>query len=102
MKYFKDKDKDKYDLKNRIIQRQVNEIEQLKQKIVNLEISCEQKEKFINSINYFRDEFVNIVADLTEKNNKCDELIKELLEMRTVINNIVFKRKWKLIRLLLR
>lgn len=95
----KSKNKDR---KNRIIQRQVDEIECLKQRISQLEIDCKDKDELINSIDSFRTELTEIVDNLKKKGEEYDSLIAELMQMRKVMNEGVFNKKWRLIKWLVK
>ena len=97
-KYSKNK---KSDYKSRIISRQIDEIEHLKQEVSKLEIDCEEKNKLINSIDSLRDDLVGVIDELKNKRQEYDKLIVELYKMKSVMNQTVFKGRWKLIRLLL-
>lgn len=96
------KKKQKNDLKNQIIKRQINEIDNFKRTIYELEISCREKDEIINSINVLRDDLLSTIDDLKAKGEKYDKLIAELKEMKKVMNQTVFKGRWKIIRLLLK
>ena len=91
----------KSDIKSQIIDRQINEIEHLKQEISKLEIDCEEKNKLINSIDSLHSELVGVIDELKNKRQEYNKLITELYKMKSVMNQTVFKGRWKLIRLLL-
>ena len=97
-KNFKNK---KSDIKSQIIDRQISEIQRLKQEISKLEIDCEEKNKLINSIDFLHNDLISIIDELKNKRQEYNKLIAELYEMKSVMNQTVFKGKWKLIRLLL-
>lgn len=100
--YKRSKNNKKFNFKNKIIKKQIDEIEFLKQTVSDLKIDCEEKDRLINSINKLRGDLLDIIDDLKEKGNKYDELIEELREMKKVMNQTVFKGRWKLIRFLLK
>lgn len=89
------------DIKSQIIDRQINEIEHLKKQISQLEIDCEAKNNLINSVDSLRNDLAKIIDEIKRKKQEYDKLIAELYEMKSVMNQTVFKGKWKLIRLLL-
>lgn len=101
-KKYRNKNKKKYDVKNQIIKRQIDEIDNLKKTVSKLEISCEEKDKIIDSIDVLYNDLLKTIDDLKVKGNEYDKLISELSEMKTVMNQIVFKGKWKIIKLLIR
>ena len=92
----------KSDVKSRIIERQTNEIESLKNKISELEIDCQDKDEIINSIDSLRMELDEAVQGIKAKGEVYDRLIGELKEMKKIMNEEVFKNRWSLIRLLLK
>lgn len=98
----KNKSKNKNDLKSRIIKRQVDEIESLKSRISKLEISCDEKDELINSVETMRQDFADVVDSLREKSDEYDRLVSELKLMRTAFNQEVFNGKWRIIKFLMR
>ena len=96
------RNKNKFDSKSQTIVRQVDKIYSLQKKVSALEIDNAKKDEIINSINALRDDLLMTVNELKSKSEKYDELIAELLQMRKVMNQTVFKGRWKLIRLLLK
>lgn len=96
------RNKKKSDLKNQVILRQVDKIDSLQKKVSDLEIDNAKKDEIINSINALRDDLFTTVNELNGKSEKYDELLAELMQMRKVMNQTVFKGRWKLIRLLLK
>ena len=93
--------KDK-DTKSRIIQRQSKEIERLKMEILKLEKKCSDKDDVINSVAPLKKELKDITKELRGKRSEYENLIKELREMKTVMNQRVFKGRWKLVRFLIK
>lgn len=95
--------KKKFDsLKNKIIKRQTEEIDFLKNEISSLEIDLKKKEELNNSLNVLRDDLTSVVFELREQKEEYDRLIKEVTEMKNAMNKIVYKNKWSLVRLLLK
>lgn len=94
--------KKKADFRSQIIKRQIDEINNLKNTISELEIGHAEKDKIISSINVLRNDLIETVDDLKAKGEEYDKLIAELREMKKVMNEIVFKKRWKIIKLLLK
>lgn len=92
----------KSNVQSRIIERQTNEIEVLKNKVSKLEIDCKDKDDIINSIDSLRVEMNDVVESMRSKVEVYDKLIGELTEMKKIMNKEVFKGRWNLVRLLLR
>ena len=94
--------KKKSDMKSQIILRQVDKIDALQKNISDLKIDNAKKDEIINSIGSLRNDLFTIVNELKDKSERYDELLAELIQMRSVMNQTVFKGRWKLIRLLLK
>ena len=77
-------------------------VDALQKKVSDLEIDNAKKDEIINAINALRNDLFAIVNELNGKSEKFDELFDELMQMRKVINQTVFKGRWKLIRFLLK
>ena len=90
------------DTKSRIIQRQSKEIERLKMEILKLEKKCSDKDDMIDSATPLKNELKDITKELKDKRSEYENLIKELKEMKTVMNQRVFNGRWKLVRFLIK
>lgn len=87
---------------NRIVQKQSEEIKRLKTEILRLEKLCSDKDEKIKSAELYRDELNDITKELKGKRGEYDDLLNELRTMKSVMNQRVFKGRWKLIRLLMK
>lgn len=92
----------KYETQKKIVLRQLDEIEKLKSSISELEIDSEKRTELIDSITDIRTELYEVIDDLSERREEYTRLIEDLRQMKMVMNQTVFKGKWKLIKLLLR
>lgn len=92
----------KYETQKKIVLRQLDEIEKLKSSISELEIDSEKRTELIDSITDIRTELYEVIDDLSERREEYTCLIEDLRQMKMVMNQIVFKGKWRLIKLLLR
>jgi len=92
----------KYETQKKIVLRQLDEIEKLKSSISELEIDSEKRTELIDSITDIRTELYEVIDDLSERREEYTRLIEDLKQMKMVMNQTVFKGKWKLIKLLLR
>ena len=101
-KYFRKNKKKVFDFKNQIIKKQINEIDDLKATISELEIGCADRDRIINSIDDIRNDLFEVVGELRNKSEEYDKLIADVKKMRDAMNQLVFNGKWKLIRLFLR
>lgn len=87
---------------SRIISKQIEEINKLKDTITCLEIDRDKKKDLIKTIETIRYEFIKELEEIKSLKEKLKELIEEVLLMRNTINQIVYKGKWNLIRLLIK
>lgn len=92
----------KYETQKKIVLRQLDEIEKLKSSIFELEIDSEKRTELIDSITDIRTELYEVIDDLSERREEYTRLIEDLGQMKMVMNQTVFKGKWRLIKLLLR
>lgn len=92
----------KYETQKKIVLRQLDEIEKLKSSIFELEIDSEKRTELIDSITDIRTELYEVIDDLSERREEYTRLIEDLRQMKMVMNQTVFKGKWRLIKLLLR
>ena len=90
------------DFKRQIIVRQIDKIDSLQKEISDLKIDNAKKEELINSTNALRDDLFNVINNLKSKSDEYDRLVAEIMQMRNVMNQTVFKGRWKLIQFLLK
>lgn len=90
------------DRKSRIISRQVDEIDKLKQTVSDLEISCQEKDELISSIDTLIADMRETVDGINAKSEEYDKLIDELRQMKRIMNEEVFKGKWWLMKFLIK
>lgn len=92
----------KYETQKKIVLRQLDEIEKLKSSISELEIDSEKRTELIDSITDIRTELYEVIDDLSERREEYTRLIEDLRQMKMVMNQTIFRGKWRLIKLLLR
>ena len=92
----------KYEFQKKLTLKQSEEIKELEFKIEELENKCKEKDKIINSIESLRNELMENINGAKESREKYEDLVSELREMKKVMNQTVFKKKWKLIRFLMK
>lgn len=106
MNKYKSKEKDRMkrrsEFKDTIIDRKNEEIEELKELILNLQITCEEKDEIIYAVEDFHKDMNDIIDELNELKKEYKSIQKEIFEMRNSLNEIVFNNKWKIIRRLLK
>ena len=96
------KNKRRIEFQEKVILRQSDEIDSLKNRIKELEYECKEKDELIHSVDSLRKELSDINAELKGKKNEYDRLINELKKMKYVINQTFFKGRWKLINWLIK
>lgn len=101
-KNFRNRKRKKSDLRSQIIKRQIDKIDSLKNDISKLKIDCKEKDEIIHSIDNFRDDLIETIDTLKAKGEEYDKLISDLKEMRKIMNQEVFKGRWKIIKWLLK
>lgn len=94
--------KRRYEYQQKIISRQTEEIEYLNSQIDKLKNQCEEKDKIINSVDSLREELTLNIDEVKKNKKEYSDLVKELREMKNVMNQTVFKGRWKLVRFLIK
>lgn len=94
--------KRKFEIQQKKIFYQEKQIEDLKSQIEKLNIDIEEKSAIINSIELLKNEMVKSVSNIKKYEVEYRELIQELRKMKEVMNQEVFKGRWKLIKLLIK
>ena len=90
------------DRKSRIINRQAEEIDRLKKKISELEIGMDKKDELFESVDYLVKAMENTSIEIQGKKKEYDRLIDELRQMRKIMDEEVYKKKWWIIKFLIR
>lgn len=90
------------EMKNRIINRQSATIEDMKSKISSLEIASEKKDELMRSMDGLLDDMQNTIKEIDAKKDEYDRLIAELRDMRKIMDEEVFHRKWWILKHVLR
>lgn len=97
------KRKSKYGrIKGSIIKRQADEIRLLKSRINELNNACQQKDEMIESVDRFRQEFMNLIEETKGKKKEYEKLIGEVRAMRDALNREVFKGRWSIVKWLIK
>lgn len=94
--------KKKYELQKKLILRQSEQINALKLQIEALNAELKEKDEIINSTYSFRNELKKKIDDVEKYKEEYVKLIKELRKMKEIINQEVYKGKWKLVRFLIK
>ena len=90
------------EMKDRIINRQSATIEDMKKQISALEIDVQEKNILLKSMDDLLDDMRNTIQEVDSKSDEYDRLIAELRDMRKIMDEEVFHRKWWILKHVLR
>ena len=74
----------------------------LNSQIDKLKLECEEKDRIIHSVSSLKDDLAQNVSEVKKYKEEYKKLITELRKMKAVMNQEVFKGKWRLIKLLIK
>lgn len=94
--------KNKLEFQNKIISHQSKQIEELELQVQKLKLEVEEKNKTINSVALLKEELIKNVDDSKKCREEGKELVCELRKMKDIMNQTVFKGRWRLIRFLMK
>lgn len=94
--------KKRLEFQQKMISRQSEQIDGLKTKIAELELTIEKKDELIKSVDFLRKELTDNVNEIKQKKIEYEKLIKELKDMKKIMNQEVYKNRWNLVRLLIK
>jgi prefoldin subunit 5 len=94
--------KKRLETQSKVISRQSEEIESLNAEIVMLRLQIEEKDNVISSIEPMRKELSDNIAKIKKYKNEYKLLIEELKKMKDIVNQEVYKNRWKIIKFLMK
>lgn len=94
--------KKRLELQQRMISRQSEQIESLNAEIVKLRLQIEEKDNVIRSIEPMRKELEDNIAEVKQYKNEYKSLIQELKKMKGIVNQEVYRGRWKVIKFLMK
>lgn len=94
--------KRKNELQKNIIDRQSKQINVLKEKIEDLEEQLQRKDEIINSVAHLKEELSQNLEEVKKHRKEYGNLVKELRMMKEILNQEVYKGKWKLVKFLIK
>lgn len=94
--------KKRLDFQQKIISKQSEQIDGLKSEIESLKLECQKKDELINSVTPLRNELQQNVNDVKKKKNEFNELIQEMRKMKEIVNQEVYRGRWKIVRWLIK
>lgn len=94
--------KRKLEFQENLIKRQSEEIKSLNTQIEELNLKCDEKDRIIHSVASLKKELSDNVSEIKKHKEEYKGLIDELRKMKAVMNQEVFKGRWRLIKLLMK
>ena len=94
--------KKKYELQSKAVSRLSKQIESLNSENKKLRLELEEKEQIINSTSSLRDELAQNVGQIKKHKEEYERLVKELRKMKEIVNQEVYKGKWRLVKFLIK
>lgn len=102
MNEIKNKYEKRFQFQQKMINRQSEQIDDLKIKIEKLEHQLKEKDEIINSVAPLRNELIQSVNEAKKYKEEYNKLIQDLKKMKGIVNEEVYRKRWWLIKLLLR
>ena len=94
--------KKRLEFQQKMISRQSTKIKSLESQIDKLQNELKERDEVINSVTPLRKELTKNVNEIKEYNKQYEKLIQELKTMKNIMNQEVFKKRWWLIKFLLK
>lgn len=92
----------KLDIQQKKISYQSKQIEDLESLVQKLKLEIEEKNNVISSIEPMRKELAENIAEVKQYKNEYKSLIQELKKMKEIVNQEVYRGRWKLIHFLMK
>lgn len=86
------------DFQQQAVSRQSKQIEDLKSQVEKLKLECQRKDEIINSVAPLKEELAKNVEDTKRYKEEYKKLIDELRKMKKIINQEVYRGRWKIIK----
>ena len=94
--------KRKLEFQEKLIKKQSEQIEELKSQIEELKMECNLKDAIIDSVSSLRNELKQNVSNIKKYKEEYGNLVSELRKMKEIMNQEVYRGRWKLIRFLIK
>lgn len=88
----------KLDIQQKKISYQSKQIEDLESLVQKLKLEIEEKNNVISSIEPMRKELAENIAEVKQYKNEYKSLIQELKKMKEIVNQEVYRGRWKIVR----
>ena len=94
--------KKRLDFQQKMISRQSEQLEDLKLQVEKLEQKLKEKDGIINYVQPMRIEMTENIKEYRKLKNEYRRIIDELKKMKEIMNQEVYRGKWRLVRWLIR
>ena len=94
--------KRKFEFQKNIVSRQSEQIKTLKFQIEKLKLDIKEKDEIINSVAPLKNELSQNVAEIKKYKEQYRVLIDELRKMKEIINQEVYRGRWKIVKFLIK
>lgn len=94
--------KKRLEFQQNMISRQSKQIEDLKSENEKLKLELQEKDNIIASVEPMRKELAQNVAESKRYKEEFKALVQEVRKMKEIVNQKVYKGRWKLIRFLIK
>lgn len=90
------------EFQQKMISRQSKQIEDLESKIKKLTLECQKKDELINTVEPMQNEMAENIKEYRKLKSDYQKLIDELKQMKEIINQEVYRGKWRLVKWLIK
>ena len=94
--------KNKIKLQEKMISIQSEQIENLNAQVVELRLKIEEKDNIINSVSDLKDELIQKNKDIDKYKEEYRGLVDELRQMKEILNQTVYRGRWRIIKFLIK
>lgn len=94
--------KKRLDFQQKIISRQSEQIDMLKVEVEKLKQKLKEKDEIINAVEPLRKEMTESIEEHRRLKIEYKNLIEELRKMREIVNQEVYRGRWKIIKFLMK
>lgn len=92
----------KIDFQQKLIAKQSEQIESQKNEIEKLKLIINEKDGIINSVDSLRKELSHNIDEAKRYSKEYKILIGELRKMKEIMNQEVYKGRWKIVKFLIK
>lgn len=86
------------EFQQKLVSRQYEQIDSLKNEVEKLKLEIKEKDEIISSVNSLRKELSDNINEIKQKKKEYKTLIQELKDMKKIVNQEVYRGRWKIVR----